>query len=959
MNDPTPTALSRQLGEADHAWQLEKSRIWLARSVPWLLGSGLLAVAADAFLQLGVAARIACLGGGALGVLGSIFVSWRLARRRNPAERTARYLESRSPALGSRLINALQLATQATDARVPAQTRTMAAAAVDRYGKELQATDLPELARTGATRLWARRAGWAALGCLALLAAFYPVTSMVLPRFFDPLGDHPPYAFTRLEILDPGPTGADVVYGSALSVRVGWSGHEPRELFLTVHPPDRPQEAATVPLIREFGKGFVVRLPDVQSDLLLVAHARDHSYRSPQRAARVLLTPRLEQAWIEITPPAYTGLRAEERKSDLKAATALLGSKVRFRLKSNRPLRSGRLDLLRDGSAGESIDLSPRGPNEVSGEFIASAEARVRLQLTDVAGLVSRPLPELALAVTHDLAPQVYVTEPGQDGFVSMGLVLQAKFDAQDDYGVKTLRIHRALNGVFGEPLVFETAGIRRDVAQTIAFDLPRLGVQPGDRISFFAEAIDTAPDPHLARSKTVTMTLISEEEYNQFVREQTDLRDLSGKYESLLAELAALRDEQKALAESAQALREKLAKEGPSEAKTQEFATLSARQQALNEKIEQTAGRMEQLVRPKPAYDFERDLGQQLAAEAKRLRESAAQSRQETEAAGQQAAGPSNEEAAGALELQAREQAKRLGAGEEKLAGQVRQPLQDLSRLHDLVGDFNIFERAYRTQQSLAEQLRAYEQKSGTLSREDQLALKDLAAQEEAVRAVLEQLPGRLRQHAEAAEEKFPKAAESGRTLAEAIEQGRFAPQADQATQRLLAADGRNGALLARRLERDMAALFGQCQAREGAAGDEVDRYLSLAQLGSAAGRGKTWEQMKQSRKASIPGGSLPGLGRGAAEASGYSTSAEAPPNVLGAEPAPPRESQASGRTQGRQGQGNGSGSGAAVPAGAPVVLRGLNPTDRQSDEVPRELGAERYRDLVDEYFKRLTRPQ
>jgi len=79
-----------------------------------------------------------------------------------------------------------------------------------------------------------------------------------------------------------------------------------------------------------------------------------------------------------------------------------------------------------------------------------------------------------------------------------------------------------------------EHDGIVRDSHETVDFQFASLGVQPGDVISFFAEAEDTAPEPHLARSQTVRLLVISVEEYNNFLREQTDIADAAAKYAAL-----------------------------------------------------------------------------------------------------------------------------------------------------------------------------------------------------------------------------------------------------------------------------------------------------------------------------------------------------------------------------------------------------------------------------------------
>ncbi len=59
----------------------------------------------------------------------------------------------------------------------------------------------------------------------------------------------------------------------------------------------------------------------------------------------MILVPQLDKAYVRITPPAYTGLKAEEKPYAFKGVQALAGSEVRFRLQSNRPLREGALEV--------------------------------------------------------------------------------------------------------------------------------------------------------------------------------------------------------------------------------------------------------------------------------------------------------------------------------------------------------------------------------------------------------------------------------------------------------------------------------------------------------------------------------------------------------------------------------------------------------------------------------------
>ncbi|MDF3056703.1 MAG: hypothetical protein K0R17_918 [Rariglobus sp.] len=963
MNTTRETqALLRRLAEADRAWQREKARALAWRLMPALLVVALAAVVADAFLQLGTNARLACLGTGFASGFLLMVVCLRIGwLHRNPPERTARFLEARDAELGSKLINALQLAGQADDASLPPLTRSLATQAVGRYDTELAKTDLPRLAITGEARRRRGHAGWALLAFAGLLAAFYQVKKIVLPRFLAPLGDHPPYAFTRVEIVDPGEAGADVIYGGKLTVKVRWNGHEPRELFLSAHPPGKPAEVVTLPMIREGEEGFSQEIADVRTDLVLVAHSRTRSFYSQGRNVRVLLTPKIDRAFLEIAPPAYTEIKAEERPFAFKSASALVGSSLRFRLQSNRPLREGVVEVTADDGRVERVPLVLRGTNEVAGTIVLRDNVRLKFRVTDVDGLPSDDQPEALVSATHDLSPVVRVAEPLQNGYVSRDFKLNARFEASDDYGVSMVRIHRALNGVYSDPKVITYQGAQRHVAEALVFDFVALGVRSGDQLSLFAEAIDNAPEPKLSRSQTVTMTIISEEEYNDFLREATDVRDLSEKYRDLVGNFQELLAEQVKLAEESAAARERIKTPEQAAAAAAEFDTLTAKQGELNQRLKQQAERMQKFVRKDPLYDFEKDLQEQLTREAGEILKETERNNAAVGDLAEASVRPDGKrslspETFQQMEREAKEHAKRLGAREQPLADGVEKPLQDLSRLHDVINALSQFERLYQAQQSLAEQARAYEDK-GPLNREDQLALKDLAAQQQAVREALEQLPSRLREKAEAGKKEFPKACSSASALADAIEKGRLAASAGAATGRMLEGDGAQGALLARRLEQDMAKLFGHCEGGQGEASDELDDYLKL-KLGS--GKKQSFEQMRKSRKGEM-GNGFPRLGRGDAQGSGsgYSMSSGQQPPVLGNEASPKGDSSAQ-RVTGQDGQSTGKseGSSPALQMDKPDVMKGLNPTDRQSDAVPGESSIDEYRALVDEYFKKITRP-
>ena len=971
-------ALARRLAAADRRLQKERGGCALLRAWPW--GAGLVfgAFAADVVLHLSGATRwsmtVGCAG---LGMAGAAWAAWLAFRRRNALEHTARVLENRHPRLGSKLINLLQLRAQTADASLSPLTRQLAGQAVADYAAALRDEPIEQLARTDILRREAGRAGWGLLGSLAVLALFFDITKTEIPRFLDPFGDHPPYSFTRLEISEPAADGAKVEYGGSLLVMVKTAGHRPDDLFLSYFPAGHPEQIVTASMFDKGERGFAQQIEGIHSDLILIAHTKNRHAMSRQRRTGVILTPRLEQAFVKIAPPAYTGLAALEHPFQFKNIKALEGSRITFRLQSNRPLGNGHLTVTDAKGGIDSVIMEPGPEREVSATIEAKEPATLKFSIIDQDGFSSTETWESALTVTHDLPPDVQITNPNQDTFVAMDFTAQPVIEANDDYGLKTLRVHTARNGVFAEPRIIDYEKPPLHARETLQFEIEKMGCAPGDTISIFAEAIDNAPDPHFTRSKTVTLTVISTEEYNAFVRQQTDMADIEAKYAKLINEFRDMVEEQKKLGEEVAAMKKEL-----SEAKTdaekaavqKKLDELRNRQNALDAKLNQLAEKMEHFVRDKPLYDVEADLKETLAEKAQEIRDSTQANQEamkdlapENKAQGQQPQSDSQPQPEGAqrqagqqppsqkmlddFKKASDEQLARLGAAEQSAEQEVAQPLQDLSLIQEIVNDINRFKDLYAQQVELASQAKAYD-RPGSLSREDQIALRDLAASQKQMGSDLDAVEQKLWEDGKAALEKFPKAGRSAQEIAEKMGDLKLQTLADRATEQMLAGDGPTGAQLAEHLRGEMEKLFSQCNAEGETMNDELDQYMSIQR---SMQPGKTFSQMMQSHRFGNGFRSGSGMsGNGGRDGQAITSGANA--HVLGG------DSALSNDTDSRA---NGSGKNRATPPGAdaspaldkPDVVHGVNAVNRESEAVQGESTIDQYNDIVERYFKALTK--
>jgi hypothetical protein len=297
-------------------------------------------------------------------------------------------------------------------------------------------------------------------------------------------------------------------------------------------------------------------------------------------------------------------------------------------------------------------------------------------------------------------------------------------------------------------------------------------------------------------------------------------------------------------------------------------------------------------------------------------------------------------------------EQAARLSAAHEENDRQIVQKLDDMSQMQELVNDFNNFESLYRAQQDLAGQARAYD-RAGQLDREDQLALKDFAGTEKQVSDSLSLLQDKLRADAKAAEKLFPKAAQSGRDLADQIGQRRLEPLAQQAAGQMLAGSGDQSFALADRLRGEMEKMFGQCQGGDCPSDGELDNYLRLQKMNP----GRNFAQMSRSQKfgSGMGRGSQGGKGEGQSGSSGYAMADGGAMKVMGNESF--LTGSQSSRQSGKYGKGPGASAGGDHGEIAKTdALKGLNPVNRQSAAVSSESVIGEYNDVVENYFKAIT---
>jgi hypothetical protein len=501
------------------------------------------------------------------------------------------------------------------------------------------------------TRLWPRqniKGAWVIalitlLVVLGLVALQPRASRIIAERLMHPGTELPPYSpyeFTT------GAGDAEVVYGRDVSLAVEITGPPIEQEVRLLTRPVGGGEITNLPTFRESGTRFTRKLEGVTQQLEY-AFALGRG-RSAWRPLEVRWQPELENAQVEVRPPAYAGMAVSQFLLGTEDLRGLRGSQVRLRALSNRPLAGGTLEARppqgREIIARvEGVPLEPGG-KEVEFRWRIEADCVWTLNLQDVRGGRMQEPVLIAQRLLPDEKPKVDLASPGPLAFATPKSVVTLAWEVEEDFGLDRIDLVRAANGFRDRTRsLLEGPGEKRvNVAREV--QLPLLGVRPGETLEFMLEARDRNPSLlGVGSSEAARVKIISEEEYGEQVRLRTTLDEFVERYRALQEKLEAARkslekvaeaaksgDPQKlaeARKEAAQAQREAaswfeaFAKEFPAFATDKELSELAG---GLKEELEKNASELESgdWSDPTKALALAQKLGERLQQGAEKLEE-------------------------------------------------------------------------------------------------------------------------------------------------------------------------------------------------------------------------------------------------------------------------------------------------------------------------------------------------
>jgi hypothetical protein len=225
---------------------------------------------------------------------------------------------------------------------------------------------------------------------------------------------------------------------------------------------------------------------------------------------------------IELTYryPAYTGLAPRTVPGTNGEVSALAGTEVQLKTRSDREVERAELVI-----NGEPLPLVVTGKRELTGSFVAKKAGTYHFVFHGTGREALATGPDIPLNVEADTPPQVSLLTPAAEIEIDPGQQVTLKYEALDDYG---------LNGL---ALVFRTPGAKEETRlplprqdgrrdrNTYTWDLGTLKVQPGDRISYYVEARDNdaVEGPKRGVSRTQVLRVYSATEHRRAALEKAE----------------------------------------------------------------------------------------------------------------------------------------------------------------------------------------------------------------------------------------------------------------------------------------------------------------------------------------------------------------------------------------------------------------------------------------------------
>ncbi len=241
------------------------------------------------------------------------------------------------------------------------------------------------------------------------------------------------------------------------------------------------EEAPMVPRTNATAYEFLfASLPEPVEYYVEASGVRSKTYRID-----VVDLPSIKKVKVTYHFPSWLGLKdaVEDPGGDLRAVA---GTVAELTVETDRPLKSGRLDM----DDGSHISLDTVSGNTLTAKVPIQKDGVYHFAATEQGDSV-RLSEDYFIEARVDNAPTVRITRPGADAKVSPIEEVIIAVEAEDDYALDGLDLHYSVNGSPEKTVsLLANKGVKTGSGKTM-LSLEDYKMQPGDVVSVYATAKD------------------------------------------------------------------------------------------------------------------------------------------------------------------------------------------------------------------------------------------------------------------------------------------------------------------------------------------------------------------------------------------------------------------------------------------------------------------------------------
>jgi len=424
---------------------------------------------------------------------------WRLLLHAPGSRQLARLFEHAEPKLREDLLSAVELGDR-TGEEVFDSEEFRALVQSD-VAARVEKLDVEELLPARLLRRYNIIAIGVGAACLVAFALTGFQFGTLMMRALLPMANFARVSKVKVHIVEPSPAEMRVAQGDTLPLIIELSGQSASKATLETFTPSGGREVIPMtPLARD---RFSATIQVGRENVYYRVRAGDALTRKYQLEA--VARPAVVEFQKSYTYPAYSRLAPKSVTEENGDLSALEGSQVELRMRTNQRVRDAELRI-EQGKKNTVVPLTwqddlltAKVPIDVSGIY------RVHLVGAE-SGFENKFSPEYELRAEPDLVPQVELESPKQDLILPSNEIVDIQGSASDDFALAKVSQWVKINdGGWKEKVLITDPGAKTKVERR--WDLFDQGVKPGDLITTKLVATDLKGNRAESRPLQVTIT--------------------------------------------------------------------------------------------------------------------------------------------------------------------------------------------------------------------------------------------------------------------------------------------------------------------------------------------------------------------------------------------------------------------------------------------------------------------